>query len=217
MVNNLIRVAGMALAAVLLTACAYPDGIVRLRYAPDPNIERLATAQVVTVFRFADARGDEGDNNPLRVGGVYNGYGVRVQKFVTPAPWPEALVEHLTAGFAQRGVLAVAVSERTYAPGTPVSTPLVLAGEIRNFSTEGRNMFVPILAAHVSGIIRLYDEQGSLLVEKRVSARARPGAEMVPASQLLSLYENLLNEAVQHFVRQVVTDPDLTQRLVAAR
>jgi hypothetical protein len=114
-------------------------------------------------------------------------------------------------------VTAVAMRERIYAPGVLVSTPLVLAGEIRNFSTEGRNMFVPILAAHVSGIIRVYDQQGGRLLEKRVSARSRPGGEAVPASQLLSLYEKILNEAVQQFVRQVVTDPDLAQRLVAAQ
>jgi hypothetical protein len=30
-------------------------------------------------------------------------------------------------------------------------------------------------------------------------------------------YENLLNEALAKFVRQVVTDPDLTRRLVAAQ
>src|SRR2546426_5086193 len=92
----LIRVAGIALTPVLLTACA--DSVVRLRYAPDPSIERLATAQAVTVFRFADARGDEGDNDPLRVGGVYNGYGMRLQKIMTGTPWPEALVADLTAG-----------------------------------------------------------------------------------------------------------------------
>jgi hypothetical protein len=62
-VTYLIRVAGIALAPTLLTACA--DGIVRLRYASDPTIERLASARALTVFRFADARGDEGDNDPL--------------------------------------------------------------------------------------------------------------------------------------------------------
>jgi len=202
----LIRVAGIALTPVLLTACA--DSVVRLRYAPDPSIERLATAQAVTVFRFADARGDEGDNDPLRVGGVYNGYGMRLQKIMTRTPWPEALVADLTAGFAQRGVSAVAVTDRSYAPGTPVSTRLVLGGEIRNFSTEGRWLG---LMAHVSGIVRLYDQRGGLLVEKRVSARVRPGQALGP------VYENMLNEAVQQFVRQVVTDPDLTQRIVAAQ
>src|SRR5437867_9394205 len=35
----------------------------------------------ITVFRFVDARGDEGDKgDPLRVGGVYGGYGNRISK-----------------------------------------------------------------------------------------------------------------------------------------
>jgi hypothetical protein len=127
---------------------------------------------------------------------------------MTRTPWLEALVEDLSAGFAQRGVPAVAVADRSYAPGALVSTPLVLGGEIRDFSTEGRFLG---LMAHVSGIIRLYDQQGGLLVEKRLSARVRPAQGAGP------VYETMLNDAVQQFVRQAVMDPDLAQRLVAAQ
>lgn len=204
-VRSLTRAAGLTLAAVLLTACA--DGMVRLRYAPDPTIEPLTGARPVTVFHFADARGDEGDQDPRRVGGVYNGYGMRYQRIMTPTPWPAALAEDLGAALSRRGVPAVAVTGGTWAPGTPVATPLVLDGEIHNFSTEGRWLG---LMAHVSGIVRLRDQRGTLLVEKAISARVRPDPAPGPP------YETMLNEAVRRFVRQVVTDPDLTRRLAPA-
>src|SRR2546428_769924 len=158
--------AALLIGGLLSAGCA--DAIVRLNYAPDSKIERLADARAVTVFRFADARGEEGDSNPLRVGGVYNVYGSRLQKIMAQTPSPAALVEYLKAGFTRRGASAVAVPDQTYTSGAQVSTPVVLGGEIRNFSTEGRDRFVLVQSAHVSGIIRLYDQQGSLLVEKRI-------------------------------------------------
>lgn len=65
-------------------------------------------------------QGDEGDpGDPFRVGGIYNGYGIRM----------EALVRDVTAELAQRGVQVVAMVDRLYAPGSsPVSAPLVLTG-----------------------------------------------------------------------------------------
>jgi hypothetical protein len=124
------------------------------------------------------------------------------------------LARDLGAGFTQRGVQAVVVEERMYAPGSAVTTPLVLTGEIRNFSTENR--WAGYLA-HVSGVVRLYDQSGTKLVEKPVSARLRPNEEEVQLTDGRLLLERLLTRAVSEFVRQVVTDPDLTQRLVAAR
>jgi len=83
-------------------------------------------------------------------------------------PWAEALVQDLTAAFASRGIEAVAMPDREYVPGTTaVATPLVLAGEIRNFSSEQRWSS----QSHISGIIRLYDQQGALLLEKPISVR----------------------------------------------
>ncbi len=38
-----------------------------------------------------------------------------------------------------------------------------------------------------------------------------------PAQGAGPVYETMLNDAVQQFVRRVVTDPDLAQRLVAAQ
>jgi len=203
----------LAVALVLLAACA--DLKVQVQYAPDTSIEKLPTGVPVTVFRFADARGDEGDKaDPYRVGGVYNGYGMRLAKILHPTPWPEMLVRDLGVGFTQRGVQAVVVEERMYAPGSAVTTPLVLTGEIRNFSTENR--WAGYLA-HVSGVVRLYDQSGAKLIEKPVSARLRPNDEEVQLADGRLLLERLLNRAVSEFVRQVVTDPDLTQRLVAGR
>ena len=53
----------------------------------------------------------------------------------------------------------VAIPDRVYTPsGVPVSTALILCGEIRNFSSEQRWT----LQSHVSGIVRLYNQQGTL-------------------------------------------------------
>src|SRR5262249_46847297 len=151
---------------------------------------------------FTDVRGEEGDRgDPLRVGGIYNGYGMRYAKIMTPKPWPDALVRDLATGFAQRGVPAIAVADYVYVSGSPVSTPFVLGGEIHNFSTEARWLG---LLAHVSGVIRLCDQVGSSLVEKSISARVRWLPEVnLPADR--PVLEGLLNEAVAEFVRKVVT------------
>lgn len=90
----------------------------------------------------------------------------------------------------------------------------MVTGEIRNFSTENR--WAGYLA-HVSGVVRLYDQSGAKLIEKPASARLRPDDEEVQLSDARLLLERLLDRAGSEFVRQVVTDPDLTQRLVAAR
>ena len=104
------------------------------------------------------------------------------------------------------------MANREYLPGVvPVSTPLVISGEIRNFSTEARWLG---RLAHVSGIVRLYDQRGTLLIEKPISARVRPTD---PTSQPGYSLEDLLNEAVQRFVRLVVMDSDLSQRLITPR
>ena len=160
----IVLIAGLAACASGLT-----DRTVNLQYAPDPGIERLTGAQALTVFRFADRRGDERDGDLLRVGGFYDTWGNRVAKIFATTQWPEALVQDLTATFTLRGVETVATADHEYVPGTsPVSTPLALGGEIRNFSIEsGRT-----IQAHVSGIIRLYNQQGTLLLEKRIAARS---------------------------------------------
>jgi len=203
----------LVVALALLAGCA--DLKVQVQYAPDTKIEKLTSGVPVTVFRFVDARGDEGDKGDLyRVGGVYNGYGMRLAKILHPTPWPEMLVRDLGAGFTQRGVQVVMVEDRMYAPGSAVTTPLVLTGEIRNFSTENR--WAGYLA-HVSGVVRVYDQSGAKLIEKPISARLRPNEEEAQVTDGRLLLERMLSRAVSEFVRQVVTDPELTQRLVAAR
>lgn len=203
----------LVLLATLLVSCA--DLKVNLQYAPTAKIEPLTTGVPVTVFRFTDARGGEGDEGDVyRVGGVYNGYGMRLAKILSPTPWPEALVHDLAAALTERGVKTVLVEERAYEKGDPVTTPLVICGDIHNFSTENR--WAGYLA-HVSGIVRLYDQSGALLSEKPVSARLRPTDEELKTVTGQQLLEKMLNRAVGEFVRQVVTDPNLTQRLVVAR
>ncbi len=225
MVTALSRGTGIALALVLLTGCGRPI-VVRLSYAPDPEISRLSTASAaaVTVCRFEDVRGRESDGrDPFRVGGIYPTFPVldalaiggiasargkdnATLKIKSSTPWPESLSEALKAGLAQRGVEAVTMTDRVCVPGFPVGTPLVLGGEIQHFSVERRWT----MQAHVAGIMRLWDLEGRLLLEKPVEARVVPQYGAVP-------YDTVLNEAVQQFVRKVVTDPDLTQRLVAAQ
>ncbi|HKX04339.1 MAG TPA: hypothetical protein VJX71_17725 [Methylomirabilota bacterium] len=210
---SLIRMVLVGVVAAMLAGCG--DKIVQLRYDTDPAIERVAGAQAVTVFRFTDARGDEGDRGDVRrVGGIYGGYGNRLSKVMAASPWPETLVQALTAGLTQRGIVTTAVADREYRPGATVTTPLILSGEIRNFSTEQR--WSP--QAHVGGIVRLYDQQGTLLVEKRVSVKTNLMAkDTTVAVNNVDPLEPLLNETLQKFVRAVVTDPDLSQRLVAGR
>jgi hypothetical protein len=111
-------------------------------------------------------------------------------------------------------VQTVLVEDRGYEKGGKVTTPLALTGEIHNFSTENR--WAGYLA-HVSGVIRLYDESGALLAEKPIAARLRPTDEEFKTVTGQQLLEQMLNRAVAEFVRQVVTDPELSQRLVAAR
>lgn len=203
----------LAALVVLLAGCADPT--VNLTYTPQTKIESLTTGVPITVFRFADARGEEGDKGDVyRVGGVYNGYGMRLAKILSPTPWPEALVRDLGAAFTERGVQTVLVEDRLYEKGNAVTTPLVLTGEIRNFSTENR--WAGFLA-HVSGIVRVYDQSGAQLSEKAISARLRPNDEEFKTSSGQALLERMLNRAVAEFVRQVVTDQELTQRLLAGR
>ena len=210
MTSVLMRIT-LAACLALLAGCA--DLTVNLKYAPQTKIESLTTEVPITIFRFTDARGEEGDNGDVfRVGGVYNGYGMRLAKIMSPTPWPSALVRDLGTAFNERGVTTVLVEDRLYQKGSAVSTPLVLTGEIRNFSTENR--WAGFLA-HVSGIVRVYDESGAQLSEKSVSARLRPtDEEYKTLSGGQALLESMLNRAVADFVRQVVMDQDLTQRLI---
>ena len=68
-------------------------------------------------------------------------------------------------------------------------------------------------SAHVSGVIRLYDQRVSLLIEKTISSRVGSLAEVTDRP----VQERLLNVAIEEFVRKLVTDPDVTQCLVARR
>ena len=212
MVPRSIRAGLLVLTTLWLTGCA--DQMVALRYTPDADIQKLPSTQAMTVFRFVDARGDEGDHgDPTRVGGTYGGYGNRLSKVKAATPWAEALMQGLTDGLGRRGVQTVTV-DRVYAAGSPpVSTPLILCGEIRNFSTEQRWT----LQSHISGVIRLYDQQGALLLEKPISARTSIMDRDSKASDSQVPLEVLLNETLQKFVRTVVTDPDISQRVVATR
>jgi hypothetical protein len=201
------------LAAAVFTGCA--DRVIQLSYQPDMRVERMAGGQALTVFRFSDARGTEGDKGDvLRVGGVYGGYGNRLAKVVTGTPWPQTLARALTDAFKARGVDAVVIEDQEIRPGAlRIQTPLALGGEIRNFSTESRWT----KSAHVGGILRLYDREGRLVLERSISARATEhelGTGVFADAEPLEI---LMNQALRDFVQRVVTDPEITQRLLAAR
>lgn len=196
---------------VLLVGCA--DRMVTLRYQPDSRIQPVLGARQLTIFKFADRRGTEGDEeDPFRVGGVYGGYGNRLAKVMTVTPFQRTLNEALVTGFKARGVEATGAPNRELAFGVLFETPLALGGELRNFSTESRWS----KSAHISGILRLYDRRGAVLVENRVSARDQGGlgAGVFASSEPL---EELMNEALREFVRIVVMDPDLAAQIGAAQ
>ena len=197
----------LLIVAALAAGCA--DRQVTLQYQQS-GLPPLAAANAVTIFQFTDRRGSEGDHDPLRVGGVYTRYGNRVAKVTTGTPWPRTLAEALAEGFRARGVKAT-VENREFASGITVATPLALAGEIHNFSTESRWS----TSAHISGIVRLYDRKGALLVEKTISEKETTGIGI--ALKRAKPLEEALNKSLAQFVSKVVTDPDITSKLAAAR
>jgi hypothetical protein len=196
----------MVLVAVALVACA--DKRVTLEYRADPTATRFGAApSAVTVFDFADRRGSEGDHDIFRVGGIYVGVWTRLVKVMTDSPWPRALSQALAEGLAARGVPATIAYQRL-APGVSFGTPLALTGEIDNFSTEFRFS----TSAHVSGVVRLVDRQGRILVEKRVSDRQSWDMDKgTPTSD--QALEATLNRAIAGFVSRVVNDPDVDRVL----
>jgi len=194
------------LLAATLGACA--DKRVTLGYRPDPNVVRLAASpNAVTVFDFADLRGSEGDHDVFRVGGIYVGVWTRLVKVMTDTPWPRALSQAFAEGFAARGVPAT-LAYQPFAPGVSFTTPLAVTGDIRNFSTEFRFG----TSAHVSGVVRLVDRQGRILVEKRISDRQTWDMDKgTPTSD--QALEATLNQAIAGFVSKVVNDPDVDRLL----
>lgn len=69
----------------------------------------------------------------------------------------------------------------------------------------------------MSGILRLYDREGRLVLERLISAQATEnelGTGVFAGAEPL---ETLMNQALSEFVRRSVTDPEITQRLAAAR
>ena len=185
----------------MFTACA--DKQVIVRYQPDPTLERLTAPNALTIFDFSDQRGSEGDHDIFRVGGVYVGFWTRLVKVMTDTPWPRTLSRALADGFTARGVSAT-MAYRAFTPGPTFETPFALAGEIRKFSTEFRFG----TSAQISGDVRLYDRQGSILVERRISERQTWDMEMGAATSDAAL-QATLNRALAGFVSKIVTDPDI--------
>lgn len=204
------RVILAGLMLLVLAGCG--DKRIALTYVPAVAAPRLAdSAQTLTVFAFVDARGDESDGNPYRVGGVYGGYGNRLSKVLADKPVMATLVDALAAGFRARGVSTQAV-DRTFRPGDQAITGYALGGELRNFSTEAR--FTN--SAHISAIVWLYTRDGTVLAVKEISQRVR--SEYGGGGVLTSIddLQRIMNEALAQFVQRVVSDPDISAKLAEA-
>jgi uncharacterized lipoprotein YajG len=205
-----LRIAALIVVLAALTGCA--DKRITLTYAADPAFTKVADTKGVTVFWFQDSRGDEGDKDPYRVGGVYGGYGNRLSKVMADAPWQRTLAQALATGLQARGVDPVKTEERELTGAGQVATPLGLAGEIRNFSTESRWT----IAGHISGVVRLHDAHGAKVFEKTFSARETTGAG---GGVLMTddWMQNTMNATLATFVRNVVSDDEFIAALKAAR
>jgi hypothetical protein len=196
-------------AICLLTSCA--DRMVALRYQSPAPATPLSNTQPVTIYQFVDQRGTEGDNNPHRVGGVYGGYGNRLAKVMTDVPFTRTLTSALASALQSRGVRATSAGDFPLIPGaTRIPTPLAMAGDIRNFSTESRWG----MSAHISGIVRVHNQTGQILIEKLVSARDSEGMGSGVFAGTDTL-ETMLNRTLALFVQRVVDDPDIGRALVA--
>jgi len=192
---------------VALATIACSDRVITLSYTPPPPSAATEFTKL-TVFRFADQRGNEGDHgDPLRVGGIYGGYGNRLAKVMVAQPWPPRLVSALVAEFRAQGVDASGIDQL---PTTTPATRAWLEGDLRNFSTESRWG----RRAHISAFVRLRAPSGETLVQKDIKADASGyGLGNFDAGIL----QDLLNEAFVRFVRNVATDPDIRAGLQRVR
>jgi ABC-type uncharacterized transport system auxiliary subunit len=148
------------LCALALAGCA--DETIRLTSTPPAPSQSLGPRLVIGSFQ--DVRGNEGDHgDAYRVGGVYGGYGNRLAKVMSAAPWPPALTSALAAAFRALGVDAVAAESLASAAGA-----YRLDGKVRNFSTEARWG----REAHIGLTLRLLSPDGRPLVDdKRIDVR----------------------------------------------
>lgn len=170
-----------------------------------PISARASQRPTLIIGPFEDVRGNEGDHgDPFRVGGIYGGYGNRLAKVMVARPWPPQLREALAAEFRAVGVETLVSDQVAAATGDP---PLILGGEIRNFSTESRWG----REAHIGVIVRIRSPE-RVLVEKRVDVRESGYHWNNFNTEIL---EALLNRVFAQFVRTVATDPDLAAALRA--
>src|SRR5258705_6153475 len=117
-----------AFALLFLAGCG--DKTIALTYTPVPPAPPLTGARAVTIFAFRDARGDEGDGNPYRVGGIYGGDGNRLSKVWSSGPWMPTLVGALVSGFQSQGVPAQAAADRELEPGDASLTEEALGRDL---------------------------------------------------------------------------------------
>lgn len=190
------------LAALTLSGCA--DRLVTLRYN-NPPAPATAFRTQLAIVQFRDGRGNEGDHgDPLRVGGIYGGYGNRNAKVMSTRPWPPIFHEALIAEFR-----AVGIDARLVDRALIDEKGAMLTGEVRNFSTESRWS----KRAHISAVVQLRSADGRTVVNKEIKATESGGIGSFEGEPL----EELLNRVLAAFVRKVATDADIQAALHGSR
>jgi hypothetical protein len=181
-------------------------------YEADSKIERLSQVQPVTVFRFTNKRGREGTHNEFFVGGLYDPLTGPITRVYLDTRFQVALQDALITAFRARGGDRTVLGEREFSDGVSYDTRFALAGKVRDFSVElGLHM-----AAHVRAVVRLYERpRAAPIVEKEIESRAKGSFTLFrDRDSIRRDLEASLNEALAGFVRQVVTDSDITAQLV---
>lgn len=179
------------------------DQYITLRYTPARSLPALDKPRPLTIFQFADRReSTEGGDEPYWVGAVGR------DKVIADTPVQWTVTRALAGGFRARGVDATAIEDRELLIGAPLRTPLALGGEIRAFSHWRWSARVEI-----SMVLRLYDSRGTLLLEKPVAIRRDPEMDLWLwtgfSANKVPYLEKAFGEALEEFVRTVVTDPEI--------
>ena len=164
----------------------------------------------MTVFKFSDRRGREGNSDPYRVGTTYI-EDLFPQPLRTSIPWQDTLVRGLAEAFKEEGIIVKMAEASEFGYGVVWDTPLALAGDVLDFSTEARFW----TSAHVRATIRVLDRQGTVLLEKTIERRARRSNYGFKSSR--ETHESAIQEALEGVLRDVARDVDIRTIVLTRR
>jgi len=217
-----LAVALVLLGALLVGGCATRDlvprplrhgpvALVDIRYIADKPFPPLDSARPLTIFQFTDRRTGEDRDDPVRVGGIRAALiNVEQQRLRNHTPYQWILVRALADGFRARGVRVVSQEGREFSPETALTTPCALAGEVRQFTSEASHSGV---AAQIDATLRLSCGTDGQPVERTLATRV-DGPFRGTFPSLSATLEQILNRALEEFVRDAVLDAELTRLLV---